>query len=203
MADHGVAFTAHMMEKLLDGRKTQTRRLAWKIVAGPNSRHVWKRDGKHIINGEKVRTRTQLIQVNDRIWVREALQAFGGELPYTAQYAVDLTGVPHKGRVSGDVRGRAHWRWNTKYLSARFCPRWASRLTLTVIEKRLERLQDISEEDALADGGWTYQDCPFHKAPIKSFTELWDNLHVAGAWQENPEVVALTFTVRAGNIDDG
>jgi len=42
---------------------------------------------------------------------------------------------------------------------------------------RVERVQDISEEDALADGGWTYAACPAHKAPVLSFHLLWDSLH--------------------------
>jgi hypothetical protein len=103
-------------------------------------------------------------------------------------------------------------------------PRWASRLTLTVTDVRVERLQDCSEADAEAEGvervdyqgaqAWksyeTYPDGsrhPHSSVPNRlariSYRELWNSINGAGAWEQNPWVVALTFTVEQRNIDAG
>jgi len=99
-----------------------------------------------------------------------------------------------------------------------FCPRWASRLTLTVTEVRVQRLQEISEADVLAEG------CPLdpfyhdttadgsnpHMVKIDTakwisprgwYHRLWDSLHGPDAWDANPWVVAVSFTVDRRNID--
>lgn len=83
-------------------------------------------------------------------------------------------------------------------------PRWASRLTLQLTDVRVERIQEISEADALADGGWNYANCPVHKAPERSFSELWDSINAARGygWSENPWVWALYFRVIHANVDD-
>ena len=95
-------------------------------------------------------------------------------------------------------------------------PRWASRLTLTITDVRVQRLQDISEEDARAEG--SYPEFEIDLATFFSgrdfqpenssthylgFKHLWDRLNAKRGygWDTNPEVVALTFTVRKRNID--
>ena len=95
-------------------------------------------------------------------------------------------------------------------------PRWASRLTLTVTEVRRQRLQDIDDEDARAEGlewvpptwGISGLSASWSADPIDAFAELWHSIHggpardgvgswaeAAASWDANPEVVALTFTV--------
>lgn len=95
-------------------------------------------------------------------------------------------------------------------------PRWASRITLTVTDVRVQRLQEISEADAIAEGtscwvcggqvdGTSEHDCQcFHTkvAAIPSYQVLWDSLNAKRApWASNPWVIALTFTVEQRNID--
>ncbi|MCV0371109.1 hypothetical protein [Filomicrobium sp.] len=93
-------------------------------------------------------------------------------------------------------------------------PRRASRLTLEVTDVRVERLQDISEEDAIAEGvsriatvggaGWQdYSGGVGFGDPRRSFLSLWDSLNEARGfgWDVNPWVVAVTFKVHRVNID--
>jgi hypothetical protein len=91
-----------------------------------------------------------------------------------------------------------------------FLPREYSRLTLIVTATKIERLNDISEEDAKAEGMpepyFGDGDPPFTESAImvsrvKQFRNLWNTLHGADAWSENPEVVALSVSVHKTNID--
>ena len=91
-------------------------------------------------------------------------------------------------------------------------PRWASRLTLTITDVRVQRVQEISEEDAKAEGvesdsdGWRDYLMPSTQCcgnARDSFHTLWDSLNAKRGygWDANPWVCALTFTVEQGNID--
>jgi uncharacterized protein YhfF len=85
-------------------------------------------------------------------------------------------------------------------------PRWASRLTLTVTEVRVQRLQEISEEDARDEGaGLLLHEHEYWDGDPdcyrKLFRVLWTAIHGPAAWDANPEVVALSFTVERRNID--
>ena len=95
-------------------------------------------------------------------------------------------------------------------------PRWASRITLTVTDVRVQRLQDISEADAMEEGvtlgrhGFCVigvehpnKDFPTLSRPNarEMYAALWDVINGNGAWLANPWVVALTFTVERRNID--
>lgn len=117
---------------------------------------------------------------------------------------------------------------NAKFLGklrpGMFLPRWASRLTLDVTAVKMEPLQNISEADAIAEGiepvdregyprGWkSYEHYPDgtphphavapNKSPVTSFRELWQWLHGHKSWDENPELVAMSFQVRQANIDE-
>ncbi len=153
--------------------------------------------------------------VGDRLWVKEAWRTgrayddlspseMGGEEPI--QYEAGPTRLPLQ---------------DGRYRHARFMPRWASRITLLVTEVRVERLQDISEEDAIAegiedvtaeiapgdkslrfwkryrDGGWNgYVD-----NPIGSYASLWTELHGPGSWEANPFVAVYGFRPVLANID--
>lgn len=80
-------------------------------------------------------------------------------------------------------------------------PRFASRITLEITEVRVQRLQDITEEDALAEGiplgpipGFpeVRGDQIFNNARA-GYCQLWDSIHGDGSWDLNPWVWALTF----------
>lgn len=117
--------------------------------------------------------------------------------------------------AAGWDRSKPRWRPSIHM------PRWASRLTLLVTDVRVERLQDISEGDAIAEGierlrsGRGFYDptlshadsraaCRFggyFETATHAFEALWRSINGADAWEENPWVAAVTFTVHARNID--
>ena len=146
----------------------------------------------------------------ERLWVREAfaLDDDGRDewLVYRSDGAA-LPSLPDNRRVSPS-------RWRPSI----HMPRWASRLTLHVEAVRVERLQDISEADATAegvepdkDGAGTFMGrrdvvggrslvTPWLTAK-EAFADLWNSLHGPTGWDANPDVVALTFRVERANID--
>lgn len=112
------------------------------------------------------------------------------------------------GHWIADVEARGPWS------STLHMPRWASRLTLTVTDVRVQRLQDCSEADAMAEGVIEYEPTMEDPAEFSAFEgtdvfnnavsayhDLWNRINGAGAWEANPWVVAVTFKVREGNID--
>ncbi|MCW5705460.1 MAG: hypothetical protein KIT82_23115, partial [Bradyrhizobium sp.] len=102
-------------------------------------------------------------------------------------------------------------------------PRWASRLTLTVTDVRVQRLQEISEADCVAEGppnvdyitisgpanglsGLMVKEPAqphISMTPRTWYRELWNAINGAGSWDANPWIVALTFSVERRNIDAG
>ncbi len=88
-------------------------------------------------------------------------------------------------------------------------PRWASRLTLHIAETRIERLQDITPEDCVAEGYEItgMRPDPETGDPIpredywRPFAAAWDCLHGEGSWDTNPDVVVISFRAEPENID--
>lgn len=179
MTERPILFSAPMVIALLQGRKTQTRRLAAR--------------------------RAQNVEIGDVLWVREKLQWFGSSRGYTTQYAATLTAVPHRGLVPGTPDGRAFWKWKQKAIPAIHCPRWASRITLRVTDVRRQRLHEITEKDAMDEGVEPIvvpSDRPLATPYRSGFCKLWRTLHGEAAWLYNPEVVALTFDMKRENVDE-
>lgn len=126
----------------------------------------------------------------DRLWVREAAYF----APDAIAFAVDNPPLAPGEMVQGFGRRR----------SAIHMPRWASRLTLSVTDARVQRVQDISEADAIAEG------CPCRTPEELAgmdargwFRDLWDSLNTKRGydWDANPWVAAVTFSVQQRNID--
>ncbi|MGO4337795.1 hypothetical protein AB4037_23040 [Labrys sp. KB_33_2] len=226
MVDRPILFSPAMIRALLAGTKTQTRRVI-KPRHNPNRPSLF--DGTWSDNyvldpgNQKWRDDAYPWRDGDRLWVREAWRsaaayddlapsAMGGEEPiqYQADGAHQTWGYPAIAKI-GRLR------------SSMFMPRWASRLTLVVTGVKVERLQDISETDAIAEGigrtviGDGYRDrftvrpatwaqVTGHEVsawedPREAYAALWCQINGPGAWGANPWVVALTFTVHRQNID--
>lgn len=165
-------------------------------------------------------------EVGDRLWVRENCQAVENGAGYDSiHYPADGASI-----LIPDTRDAAEkWldlrfygsksrerRGAPKIVPSIHMPRWASRLTLVVNGVKVERLQDISEADADDEGvypaavygGQVLSWLPaadlretFHPTAKEAFKDLWGRINGAGAWEANPWVVAVTFTVHKGNID--
>lgn len=209
MADRPVLFSAPMVRALLEGRKTQTRRIFKGIEQTENGHWHIRNAGGGVIRVSEADVGKEAvdylpIQVGDRLWVRET---WSGHRVFRQ--------TPPAQRISfttpdGPYLREEVWYWadgepaGGDYEKPRpgiHMPRWASRLTLSVAETRVERLQDISRGDAMEEG------CPFANMaagpnPRDWYIDLWNEINGLGAWEANPWVAAYTFTVITKNIEE-
>lgn len=151
----------------------------------------------------------------DRLWVREAWRVSNKHdsvKPADLPHARGLTVMYEAGgSLAHDDRGvyvhspeypQERPTWAGRYRPPMFMPRWASRILLEVTEVRVQRLQEISREDALAegivqlaDGGFGLPAGEFYHAadPRQSYFALWESINGAGAVEANPWVWAVSF----------
>lgn len=227
MADRPILFSGPMVRALLDGRKSQTRRIVnvakyAETLAGYSSTgRLVNYNGDHRVGLEFASDTHGLwnqntnpegrsgwcvpipYAVGDRLWVREAHTL----LPRTAYRGSVGTGTieqvehPTDGytaavfREGFDRSGKPRWRPSIHM------PRWASRLTLIVTDVRVQRLQEISIEDAIAEGISGELDNGHTR--VSQFKALWDSLNAdrGYGWKANPWIVAISFDVIKANID--
>lgn len=219
MADKGIRMVAPMVRALLreieqpGTGKTQTRRV---LTSKDGSERLicrscgcgerdWRREGHRSPNCkghlEWVACDLPRYRVGDRLYVREAWR----------------TDVLHDYRKPTDLRSGASIRYEAdetmnigtiypgRLRAGMHMPRWASRITLIVKDVRVQRLQEISEEDAIAEGCKPDDQSlnPNEIGPARSiFEALWDSLNAERApWEINPWVAAYTFRPILGNID--
>jgi hypothetical protein len=218
MADRPILFSAPMVRALLDDRKTQTRRI---LKPQPNMLNGGKPlnngRGSYSVDGGWKRIP---IAAGDRLYVREhwrVSQKWDGTPPRDLPMRSMTIFCEAGGSIANQASGRwepdndyPHYRpeWVGKHRQAMHMPRWASRLTLIVTDVRVERLQDISEEDAIAEGafpcanGWTYGGPPLAGSTARgAYYCLWNSINGEGSWEANPWVAAYTFRVIRQNID--
>ena len=207
MTDRPIIFSAPMIRALLDGRKTQTRRIVrlpnWAAEIneiGDDGYTLWCVSRE---SGSIVPALPQYLP-HDRLWVREAWS--GVHRLAHVKPSNRITFMEEDGPVLHDEI----WYWADgspeygdweKPRPSTHMPRWASRLTLVVTDVRVERLQDISEADARAEGvsgsaGGTWG-C---EGLIEDYSDLWNSIYGPDAWDANPWVAALTFDVHRCNI---
>lgn len=187
-----IIFSAPMVRAILAGTKTQTRRALKQVqvrsAAMPEPE--WR----------SVHTLCPYGQRGDRLWVREAWSRDeeDGALFYRADVG---TGNEADDWQRNIYEGASGYRWKPSI----FMPRWASRITLEVTGVRVERLQDISEADAQAEGvtpKWE-PGCSgrlmealggFSFRPAASaYAELWEQINGPGSWDANPWVWVVEF----------
>lgn len=220
-----------MVRALLDGRKTQTRRVVkHQFDAEDNVREccniikpegwqgtghsgLWAHEGDY---DESPRCCPQGIP-GDRLWVKETFAPSPEHPRCRVAYQADLksygldNGIARQTEDSmgcvypspiinpkkpwGDSKGG----WKPSI----FMPRWASRITLEITGVRVDRLQEISEADAKAEGiepldrpgFWKVYNCKqgFTTYPKVSYESLWESINGPGSWEKNPWVWVIEF----------
>lgn len=220
-----ILFSAPMVRALIDGRKTQTRRivsarncdcdmsawnrLVWNDAAAPVARlpavvpdGSWHGPGNGYAKvlmrphdaddqaDEGLWTRHRILSrwlVGDLLWVRESFR-FGVEWDDDRPIDVDpqmwSEERPHVGIVHFEADGPPTEGFG-RLRSSLHMPRWASRLTLEVLSVKCERVQDITEADAIAEG--------FEKR--EHFIRLWGEINGPGSFDANPWVWVIGFKV--------
>jgi len=191
MRERPILFSAPMVRAILAGAKTQTRRLV-----KPNPHKV---DGgvpfadapawAHAEPGSAVMRCPYGVR-GDRLYAREAWAA-----PHAYDHLPPRL-IPQDARIhyaANEDRGGLLWRPGIHM------PRWASRITLEVTGVRVEELQEISYEDAKAEGAefWrndgTLTELPPCSAHRYEFEDLWTSIHGADSWNANPWVWVVSF----------
>lgn len=193
MKERPILFSAPMVRAILDGRKTQTRR----VVRGQVG--ALDRGQPTIVGGPACPYGAP----GDRLWVRETWAAIDerGEAVSRRTRHVDQNCGDRLVYRADDRVLTEQWR------SPLFMPRWASRITLEVTTVRVERLQAITEEDACAEGvtqtdGRWWDGAPHavkgtpRALPTarEAFADLWDAINGKRApWSSNPWVWVVSF----------
>lgn len=205
-----IIFSGPMIKALLSGSKSQTRRI---LKPQPHFYNVWQDEcsGEWFQSGHG-EAGDDLLRIpyapGDRLWVREAWRtglayedlppsAMGGD----EQVLFECDGETERWWPGSSEPGRLR--------PSIHMPRWASRITLEVTDVRVQRLQEISADDAIAEGcyfeRWITGEYPHfdqgvaadNRALVRMFRNLWESIHGPGSWDENPWCVAVTFR-RAG-----
>lgn len=189
-----IIFSAPMVLALLAGRKTQTRRLAWQkprvaidVGDGQGAQPVM------------VKSTWQDAKPGDLLYVRENFAYVGGSDPGVLLYGATWK----EDAIAARCEGARDWA-RPRMTPCIHMPRKISRLTLSVTAARVEKLQAISKADVIAEGITHRDGQPIADVVAgwhEPYAQLWDSLHGAGAWEINPDVVALTYSVHRENID--
>lgn len=188
MKERPILFSAPMVRAILAGRKTVTRRIvrdAKPIAADVTVFGTWVANDAAVLEEGARMLRCPYGVPGDRLWVKEALVPTAGN---GVTYAVDGEYV----LIDGGAR---EWMWKPRKLAAMYCPRWASRITLEVVDVRVERLHDLDEEDADAEGIGE----PPWGSRVETFATLWDTINGKRApWASNPWVWRVEFRSTTG-----
>lgn len=181
-----ILFSTPMVEAILDGRKTQTRRAR----------------GATFQNFEEfARIKCPYGKPGDRLWVRETWQITNFLHPSDENY-----GYIYKASENGKdwQENTEEWKWKPSI----HMPKAAARIWLEITETRLEQLQDISKEDAIAEGIEPVADGYKNYMPklsstsqfcwptaYHSFKSLWESINGAESWDLNPWLWVVKFKV--------
>lgn len=225
MTERPILFSAPMVRAIVSGTKTQTRR----IVKDTGLYAIEDHHGVETAQRERVAlaTRCPYGQAGDLIWVKErhafldvvksAMSQFtlgdGKVGPDVWNLCIEYCDGTENGakKVEGARPKQTRERGETGWRPSIYTPRWASRITLEITGTRVERLQDISEDDAVAEGVFrkigthplgdvveTYDGAGelIYAAPTQAreeYRRLWQSINGPGSWAANPWVWVVSF----------
>lgn len=235
MKERGIIFNAEMVRAILDGRKTQTRRII-KAVPTTHDFHGWimsstctKDEGKSCwaignspLLKDPIRLNCPLGKIGDRLWVRETYSLLGNEdacpIDWNDDIVNDKTEAARIYRASCEqkpgnyglwsIPDDADWKPRTENMEFEglwtpsiHMPRWASRILLEITGVRVERLQDISRADAIAEGAppshptidAVSREYGFPDFSRSWFGQTWWHIYGKENWQSNPWVWVIEF----------
>lgn len=222
MKERPIIFSAPMVRAILDGRKTQTRRtvkiqhpldlpnyyatgrtlceLENQPGAWMEFRHTSQDDPCFTGSPAAFLLKCPYGQPGDRLWVRESTEEYCAGSVSLSRYRADGAFVLYSGCDDPAFNGSiAHWNYPRRVRPSIHMHRWASRILLEITDVRVERLQDISEEDAASEGA----PCELGRLEgailgsqasyRKGFIRLWESINGEGSWDENPWVWVIEF----------
>lgn len=202
MKERPILFSAPMVSAILEGRKTQTRRIVKKAPTTAISHRLiefdngwnWQVNQQGIVPTMHREIDNPMIcpygQIGDRLWVRETFRFYDSD---ECPHADFPCGCPRNGtplfKASHDCGDGEKWKPSIHM------PRSACRLVLEITNIRVERLNDISESDCVKEGIGSpiLRDC---KKP--KFMQLWESINGADSWTVNPWVWVVEFKIIQG-----
>lgn len=212
MKERPILFSGPMVRAILEGRKTQTRRV---VKPQPELRwNCWLTDDASIEvcrnehpKGDDCQreffTRCPFGQPGDRLWVRETWSARTAH--FCGEGGCECCDAYIKYEADGDERQFTEdeippewsYRRDRERRPSIHMPRWASRITLEITGVRVERLQEISEGDARAEGADPRTAGVEQGEPLKThrtgFVQLWASINGIDSWFANPWVWVVEF----------
>ena len=216
-------FSTPMVKALLNGSKTQTRRIVKSRHESGLFQVVKNREGT-ILSIESLdwdernceKYILPIANVGDIIWVKETVK----RIKYGAYWDNDSITTPDYEckYIADDSSIYYHWLMeksafnSKKVVPSIFMRKYESRIWLKVMDVRVERLNDISESDAIGEGvveftkdgtvmkygleGWDWSDMP--RTAIEGYKRLWESINGVGSWELNPWVFVYDFEVLEG-----
>lgn len=192
--DKPILFSRDMVRAILAGDKTQTRRV---IKPQPQTRSgadyvdgIWFEEDHY---GDHHQIQCPYGAPGSTLWVRETHRAFLlGDAPYIEYAATARDDDPALYPISSEQYFQIEsQRWRPSI----FMPRWASRIQLKVLDVRAERLQDIREDDAKAEGVVAWHMTIEGTVYRPEFMLLWDKINAQRgfSWNSNPWVWVVEF----------
>lgn len=210
MTERPILFSAPMVRALLDGNKTQTRRVvkmppSWDCFVCADWGNGWwpyrSDDGESPnYDNNEIPMRCPYGQPGDRLWVRETWYCDDFRVqrgPYVKPDDLDVDDARATGMLVYAADGAAPYEAEQPvWKPSIHMPRWASRILLEIVSVRVERLQDIGSEEIEAEGVVTSDAAIMEhgcRARVIDFTNLWESINGAGSWNANPWVWVIEF----------
>lgn len=195
MKEYPILFSTEMVRAILDGRKTQTRRVITRLNGKGKITELAFKAGRYIFRDkyalwndvEKKYLLARCPYGQDVLWVRETLAAIDCPPSLCAAYLADGT------RVIRDGKTVEWWKLSTQKVPSIFMPKWACRLWLEIVDIRVERVQEIRVQDIESEG-LISEPTEVTKA-LKMWIDLWNKINAKRGygWDANPWVWVVEF----------